>query len=150
MKGIYQVYTICHIPVIYLVYTCHMKCHSIPGIYLVYTFPMKLCAPPGCKIAIEMRQYTGIGLQGCLMFCRMWQRHWSSVSQGKRYSFPAQENANHSNCFSVSNNILGILSILSRYVQEKSFPSEKPNMRYQMQRTRVREGTPGIRETIPS
>ncbi len=25
MTGIYQVYDICHIPVIYLVYTCHMK-----------------------------------------------------------------------------------------------------------------------------
>jgi hypothetical protein len=70
MTGIYQVYTICHIPVIYLVYTCRMKCHSIPGVYLVYTFPMKLCAPPGCRIAIEMQQHTGIGLQGCLMFCR--------------------------------------------------------------------------------
>ena len=69
---------------IYLVYTCHMKCHSIPGIYLVYTFQMKLCAPPGCRIAIEMQQYTGIGLKGCLMFCRMWPRrrcHWASVSQ---------------------------------------------------------------------
>ena len=43
---------------------------------------MKLCAPPGCRIAIEMQQYTGIGLQGCLMFCRMWRRcHWASVSQ---------------------------------------------------------------------
>ena len=83
MTGIiYQVYTICHIPVIYLVYTCHMKCHSIPGIYLVYTFPMKLCAPPGCRIAIEMHQHTCIGLQGCLMFCRMWRRClWASVSQ---------------------------------------------------------------------
>ncbi len=83
MTGIiYQVYTICHIPFIYLVYACHMKCHSIPGIYLVYTFPMKLCAPPGCRIAIEMQQHTGIGLQGCLMFCRMrrWC-HWASVSQ---------------------------------------------------------------------
>ncbi len=69
---------------IYLVYTCHMKCHSIPGIYLVYTFQMKLCqcAPPGCRIAIEMQQYTGIGLQGCLMFCRIRRRcHWASVSQ---------------------------------------------------------------------
>jgi hypothetical protein len=34
--------------------------------------------------------------------------------------------------------------------RKKSVPSEKPNMRYQMQMTRVREGTPGIRETIPS
>ena len=43
---------------------------------------MKLCAPPGCRIAIEMQQYTGIGLQGCLMFCRMWRQcHWASVSQ---------------------------------------------------------------------
>jgi hypothetical protein len=59
-----------------------MKCHSIPGIYLVYTFQMKFCAPPGCRIAIEMQQHTGIGLQGCLMFCRMWRRcHWASVSQ---------------------------------------------------------------------
>ena len=82
MTGIYQVYTSCHIPVIYLVYTCHMKRHSIPGIYLVYTFPMKLCAPPGCRISIAMQQHTGIGLQGCLMFCRMWRRcHWASVSQ---------------------------------------------------------------------
>jgi hypothetical protein len=87
MTGIYQVYTICHIPVIYLVYTCHMKCHSILGIYLVYTFQMKFCALPGCRIAIEMQQHTGIGLQGCLMFCRimmMWRRsrcHWASVSQ---------------------------------------------------------------------
>jgi hypothetical protein len=81
MTGIYQVYTICHKPVIYLVYTCHMKCHSIPGIYLVYTFQMKLCAPPGCRIAIEMQQHTGIGLQGCLRFCRMWRCHWASVSQ---------------------------------------------------------------------
>ncbi len=57
-----------------------MKCHSIPGIYLVYTFQMKLCAPPGCRIAIEMQQHTGIiGLQGCLMFCRMWRRHWASA-----------------------------------------------------------------------
>ncbi len=82
---------VCHIPGIYqmsffgiylrLVYTCHMKCHSIPGIYLVYTFQMKLCAPPGCRIAIEMQQYT-IGLQGCLMFCTMWRLcHWASVSQ---------------------------------------------------------------------
>ena len=31
-----QVYTICHMPVIYLVYTCHMKRHSIPGI--LYTW----------------------------------------------------------------------------------------------------------------
>ena len=82
---IWQVYTR-YIPNvvfgIYLVYTCHMKCHSIPGIYLVYTFEMKLCAPAGCRIAIEMQQYTGIGLQGCLMFCRMWRRcHWASVSQ---------------------------------------------------------------------
>ncbi len=38
-----------------------------------------------------------------------------------------------------------------RYIQEKkSVPSEKPIMRYQMQMRRVREGTPGIRETIPS
>ena len=74
MTGIYQVYTIFHIPVIYLVYTCHMNRHSIPGIYLVYTFPMKLW--------IAMQQHTGIGLQGCLMFCRMWRRcHWASVSQ---------------------------------------------------------------------
>ncbi len=83
MTGIYQVYTICHIHVIYLVYTCHMKCLSILGIYLVYTFQMKLCAPPGSTIAIEMQQHTGIGLQGCLMFCRMWQCHWASVSQGQ-------------------------------------------------------------------
>ena len=84
MSGIYQVYTKCpkcHIDVIYLVYTCHMKRHSIPGIYLVYTFPMKLCAPPGCRISIAMQQHTGIGLQGCLMFCRMWRHHWASVSQ---------------------------------------------------------------------
>ena len=74
MTGIYQVYTIFHIPFIYLVYTCHMNRHSIPGIYLVYTFPMKLW--------IAMQQHTGIGLQGCLMFCRMWRRcHWASVSQ---------------------------------------------------------------------
>ncbi len=81
--SIYQVYTICHIPVIYLVYTCHgyMKCHSIPSIYLVNTsgFQMKFCTPPGCRIAIEMQQHIGIGLQGCLMFCRMW--YWASVSQ---------------------------------------------------------------------
>jgi hypothetical protein len=84
MTGIYQVYDICHIPVIYLVYTCHMKCHSIPGIYRVYTFQMKLCALPGCRIAIEMQQHTGIGLQGYLMFCRMWRRcHWTSISQGQ-------------------------------------------------------------------
>ncbi len=86
MTGIYQIYDICHIPVIYQIYDiCHipvMKCHSIPGIYLVYTFQMKLCAPPGCRIAIEMQQHTGIGWQGCLMFCRMWRRHWASVSQG--------------------------------------------------------------------
>ena len=82
MTGIYQVYISCHISVIYLVYTCHMKRHSIPGIYLVYTFPMKLCAPPGCRISIAMQQHTGFGLQGCLMFCRMWRRcHWASVSQ---------------------------------------------------------------------
>ncbi len=31
----------------------------------------------------------------------------------KRHSFSAQENANHSDCFSVSNHSLGILSILS-------------------------------------
>jgi hypothetical protein len=61
MADTYKVYTICHISVIYLVYTCHMKCHSIPGIYLVYTFQMKLCTPHG--------QHTGIGLQGCSMFC---------------------------------------------------------------------------------
>jgi hypothetical protein len=53
MTGIFQVYDIWHIPAIYLVYTCHMKCHSIPGIYLAYTFQMKLCAPPGYRIAIE-------------------------------------------------------------------------------------------------
>ena len=39
----------------------------IPGIYLVYTFQLKLCSPPGSRIAIEMQQHTGIGLQGCLM-----------------------------------------------------------------------------------
>ncbi len=83
MPGIYKVYTICHIPAIYPVYTCHMKCHSIPGIYLVYTFQMKLCTTPGCRIAIEMQQHTGIGLQGCLMLCRMWLCHWASVSQGQ-------------------------------------------------------------------
>jgi len=33
---------------------------------------------------------------------------------------------------------------------KKSVPSEKPNMTFQMQMRRVREGTPGIRETIPS
>ncbi len=44
---------------------------------------MELCAPPGCRIAIEMQQHTGIGLQGCLMFCRMWWCHWASVSQGQ-------------------------------------------------------------------
>jgi hypothetical protein len=33
--------------------------------------------------------------------------------------------------------------------RKKSVPSEKPNMRFQMQMRRVREGTPGIRETIP-
>jgi hypothetical protein len=60
-----------------------MKCHSIPGIYLAYTLQMKLCAPPGCRIAIEMQQHTGIGLQGCLMFCRMWWCHWASISQGQ-------------------------------------------------------------------
>ncbi len=65
-----------------LVYTCHMKCHSIPGIYLVYTCPMKLCAPPACRISIAVQQHTGIGLQGCSMFCRMWRQcHWASVSQ---------------------------------------------------------------------
>jgi hypothetical protein len=59
-----------------------MKRHSIPGIYLVYTFPMKLCAPPGCRISFAMQQHIGLGLQGCLMFCRMWQQcHWASVSQ---------------------------------------------------------------------
>ncbi len=43
---------------------------------------MKLCAPPGCRIAIEMQQHTGIGLQGCLMLSRMWRQcHWASVSQ---------------------------------------------------------------------
>ncbi len=84
MTGIYQVYDICHIPVIYLVYTCHMKCHSILGIYLVYTFQMKFCAPPGsCRIAIEMQQHIGIGLQECLMFCRILWCHWASVSQGQ-------------------------------------------------------------------
>ena len=82
MTGIYQVYTSCHIHVIYLVYTCHMKLHSLPGIYLVYTFPMKSYAPPGCRISIAMQQHTGFGLQGCLMFCRMWRRcHWASASQ---------------------------------------------------------------------
>ncbi len=44
---------------------------------------MKLCAPPSCRIAIEMQQHTGIGLQGCSMFCRMWRCHWASVSQGQ-------------------------------------------------------------------
>jgi hypothetical protein len=86
MSGIYQVYTKCpkcHIDVIYLAYTCHMKRHSIPGIYLVYTFHVQLCAPPGCRISIAMQQHTGIGLQGCLMFCRMWRCHWASVSQGQ-------------------------------------------------------------------
>ncbi len=34
--------------------------------------------------------------------------------------------------------------------RKKSVPSEKPIMRFQMQMRRVREGTPGIRETIPS
>ncbi len=38
------------------------------GIYQVYTFKMKLCAPPSSRIAIELQQHTGIGLQGCLMF----------------------------------------------------------------------------------
>ncbi len=42
-----------------------------------------MCAPPGCRIAIEMQQHTGIGLQGFLMFCRMWRCHWASVSQGQ-------------------------------------------------------------------
>jgi hypothetical protein len=76
----FQMYDICHIPVIYLVYTCHMKCHSIPGssIYLVFTFQMKLCAPPGCSIACSstLAAGPGIGLQleWCLMFCRMWRR----------------------------------------------------------------------------
>ncbi len=57
----------------------------IPGIYLVYAFQTKLCAPPGSRIAIEMQQHTGIGLQECLMFCRMWQCHcqWAFVSQGQ-------------------------------------------------------------------
>ncbi len=59
-----------------------MKRHSIPGIYLVYTFQMKFSTLPGCRIAIEMQQHTGVGLQGFLMFCRMWRRcHWASVSQ---------------------------------------------------------------------
>ncbi len=83
MTGIFQVYTIWHIPIIYLVYTCHMKCHSIPGIYEVYTIQMNLCAPPDCRIAVETQQHTGIGLQGCLIFCRMWRCHWASVSQGQ-------------------------------------------------------------------
>ncbi len=34
--------------------------------------------------------------------------------------------------------------------RKKLVPSEKLNLRYQIQMTRVREGTPGIRETIPS
>ena len=34
--------------------------------------------------------------------------------------------------------------------RKKSVPSEKPNMTFQMQMRRVREGAPGIRETIPS
>ncbi len=32
--------------------------------------------------------------------------------------------------------------------RKKSVPSEKPNMRYQMQMTRVREGAPGIRDVM--
>ncbi len=35
-----------------------------------------------------------------------------------------------------------------RYKQEKSVPSEKQNMRYQMQMTRVRQGAPQIRGII--
>jgi hypothetical protein len=34
--------------------------------------------------------------------------------------------------------------------RKKSVPSEKPNMRYQMQMASVNEGAPGKRETIPS
>ena len=45
---------------------------SKPGIYLVYTRVMtahfKSCNPSCSKIAIGMQQYTGFGLQGCLMF----------------------------------------------------------------------------------
>ena len=79
--GIYQLSYICHIPGIYLSYETPFYTGYI---YLVYTFPMKLYAPPGCRISIAMQQHTGFkfGLQGCLMFCRMWRRcHWASVSQ---------------------------------------------------------------------
>jgi phage/plasmid-associated DNA primase len=37
-----------------------------------------------------------------------------------------------------------------RYTQKKSVASEEPNMRYQMQMTKVRKGTTGIREMMPS
>ncbi len=48
---------------------------------LVYTFQLKLCAPPGSRIAIEMQLHTGIGSQGCLIFCRMCRCYWASVRQ---------------------------------------------------------------------
>ncbi len=31
-----------------------------------------------------MQQHTGIGLQGCLTFCRMWRRHWASVLRARQ------------------------------------------------------------------
>ncbi len=77
----------CHLDGIYQVYTKPFF-RFIPGIYLVYTFQLELCAPPGSRIAIEMQQHTGIGLQACLMFCGMWRRHWVSVSQDQAVARP--------------------------------------------------------------
>ena len=71
-----MVYT-CHIPGIYLSYETPFYTGYIPGIYLSHEIVRS-----ARRIRIAMQQHTGIGLQGCLMFCRMWRRcHWASVSQ---------------------------------------------------------------------
>ena len=71
----------CHLPGIYLSYETPFYTGYIPGIYLSREI-VRSARLQNFEFSIAMQQHTGIGLQGCLMFCRMWRRcHWASVSQ---------------------------------------------------------------------
>jgi hypothetical protein len=69
MTGIYLLSYTCHLPasgiMIYLSYEMPFYTWYIPGIYLSNEIELSRI-----QVAIEMQQHTGIGLQGCLMFCR--------------------------------------------------------------------------------
>jgi hypothetical protein len=81
IPGIYHLSYTCHIPGIYLSYETPLYTGYIPGIYLSHEI-VRSARLQNFEFSIAMQQRTGIGSQGCLMFCRMWRQcHWASVSQ---------------------------------------------------------------------